>query len=74
MPKKAPEIKWGIGSILIFFVAPAILGIILSAFIPQPIIGMIELRDPLDNNSGRALTDQIQYAYNNKRIKAVVMI
>jgi len=47
---------------------------ILAAFIPQPIIGLIELRDPIDNKSGRALTEQIQYAYDNNHIKAVVLI
>lgn len=74
MPSKQADEKWGISKIILYIFIPCVLGMILAAFIPQPMIGLIELREPIDNKSGRALTEQIQYAYNNKRIKAVVLI
>lgn len=74
MPEQTHLKKWGLGPILFFIIAPLLLGSIAAAFIPQPIIGLIELRDPIDNNSGAALTAQIQHAYTNNRIKAVVLI
>ena len=74
MPSNQPDNKWGISKIILYIFIPCLFGMIFAVFIPRPIIGLIELRAPIDNKSGRALTEQIQYAYNNNRIKGIVLI
>ena len=60
---------------LIFFILiPLLIGMLLSSIIPQPIIGLIEIKDPLDNNVGKQVIEQVQYASNHPEIKGVVLI
>jgi protease-4 len=66
--------QWRFKDLLFLIIIPCLVGILLAAFIPQPVVGLIEMRDPIDNFSGKALLEQIQYAYKNNRIKAVVVI
>ena len=74
MPTKKPEGIWRIKDFLLYIALPCFLGIILAAFIPRPIIGLIEVRDPIYDSTGKQLIKQIQYAQNSSRIKAVVLI
>ncbi len=60
---------------LIFFVfIPLLVGILFSSFIPQPKIGLIDIKDPLDNQVGESVVQQLQYAYNHPEIQGVVLV
>jgi len=61
-------------SIIFFMVIPLVIGIIFSSIIPQPKIGLIELKEPIDNKTGKFIVEQIQYAYNHSEIKGVVLV
>lgn len=53
---------------------PLIAGFLLSSVIPQPKIGLIEIKEPLDNRVGKFIVEQIQYAYNHRDIQGVVLV
>lgn len=61
-------------TLIFVIILPLLAGILLASFIPQPKIGLIEIKDPLDNQVGKAVVEQIQYAYDHPDIKAVVMV
>jgi len=61
-------------TLIFIIILPLLAGILLAAFIPQPKIGLIEIKDPLDNQVGKMVVEQIQYAYGHPDIKAVVMV
>ena len=52
---------------------PLITGILFSSFIPQPKIGLIEIKEPLDNDVGKSVVEQIQYANNHPEIRGIVL-
>lgn len=52
---------------------PLIAGILFSSFIPQPKIGLIEIKEPLDNDVGKSVVEQIQYANNHPEIRGIVL-
>jgi protease-4 len=61
-------------TLILVMILPLLAGILIASFIPQPKVGVIEIKDPLDNQVGKAVVEQIQYAYNHPEIKAVVMV
>lgn len=59
---------------LIFsIIIPLIAGILFSSFIPQPKVGLIEIKEPLDNDVGKSVVEQIQYANNHPEIRGIVL-
>lgn len=74
MPANQEKIVFNARTILLFMILPFIIGIMLSLAIPQPVIGLIEIKKPLDNISGKEAVQQIQYAYNQPEIRAVVLV
>jgi len=74
MPENKKSSKPSAKNLLLYIALPLILGAILSAFIPQPIIGVIEVRDPIFDATGKQLVEQVQYAQKNRQIRAVVLV
>lgn len=61
-------------TIIFFIVLPLLLGVLVSSYIPRPKIGLIELKEPIDNKTGKFTVEQIQYAYNHPEISGVVLV
>ena len=61
-------------SILLYVVLPLIFGIIISLFIRQPAVGIIEIKDPIDSELGKEVVEQIQYVYSHPEFKAMVVL
>jgi len=68
-----PERK-SIWSTLLFFILPLIIGLIVAAFIPKPVIGTISIRDEIDTKMSLRVIKEIDYARTHPEIKAVVLI
>jgi len=67
------RIYFDVRTLIFSILIPLITGILLSSVIPQPKIGIIEIKEPLDNNVGKNVVDQIQYAQNHADIRGVVI-
>lgn len=61
-------------TIIFSIIIPLLTGILISSLIPQPKIGLVELKDPIDNRSGKTTIEQLQYAFNHPEIRGVVLI
>jgi ClpP class serine protease len=55
-------------------IIPLIAGLLLSLFIPQPVIGTINLNDAISSATASDMISQIRYARNHPEIKAVVLV
>jgi len=53
---------------------PLLLGIIAAAFIPRPIVGVIYLDAAIDSYSAQDMIEQITYASEHPRVRAVVLV
>jgi len=53
---------------------PLIFGVLAASFIPQPKIGVIEITAAIASTSGAQIIQQIQFAYDQPDIHAVVLI
>ena len=60
--------------ILLIFILPLLIGLIVAAFIPQPVIGTISIRDEIDTKMSLRVIKEIDYARTHPEIKAVVLI
>ncbi len=58
---------------LLWLGVPLIVGILLAAFVPQPIIGVIRLDDAIYSYSARDMIAQIEYAAETPEVRAVVL-
>jgi len=74
MPAKPKKNTWKIKQLFLFIIVPLLAGIILAAFIPRPVIGLIEVRDVIDNKMSRKVLEQIDYARNHTEIRAIVLL
>ena len=74
MPAKKKAAKPNLKDLLLYIALPLLIGTLLAAFIPQPVIGVIEVRDPIFDATGKQLVEQVQYAQKNNRVRAVVLI
>ena len=74
MPEEVKKIFSEPKTIFSIIVLPLIAGMILSAFIPQPKIGIIKINDAIDSYTGEAIVNQIRYAYDQADINAVVLV
>ncbi|NMB60808.1 MAG: S49 family peptidase [Chloroflexi bacterium] len=70
----APKEHKSIWSILLVFILPLLIGLIVAAFIPKPVIGIISIRDEIDTKMSLRVIKEIDYARTHPEIKAVVLI
>ncbi|MEW6716424.1 MAG: S49 family peptidase [Chloroflexota bacterium] len=63
-----------VGNILLGIVLPLVAGILVAAFIPRPIIGVIYLNDAIYSYSARDMITQITYARDHPEVRAVVLV
>lgn len=68
------ENKTGMGTWLVWVILPLLAGMLAASFIPQPKIGLIEITEVLDSANGAQIIQQIQYAYEQPDIRAIVLI
>ena len=74
MNDSAASRSWGFGVWLLVVIIPLIAGVLLSLFIPQPVIGTINLNDAIYSATASDLISQIRYARDHPEIKAVVLV
>jgi protease-4 len=74
MNDSAPSRSWGFSVWLVVVIIPLIAGLLLSLFIPQPVIGTINLNDAIYNTTASDMIYQIRYALRHSEIKAVVLV
>jgi len=75
MPRaKTVQSIWDKKNIFFFVILPLLIGLILSAFIPQPQIGTITITNAIDDYETEVAVNQIRYAENHSEIRAVVLI
>ena len=60
--------------LLLLIIVPLLLGIGVSFFIPQPVVGVITLNDAIYNYSAQYTMDQISFAAESPQVKAVVLV
>jgi len=58
---------------LLWIGLPLLVGILISAAIPKPVIGIIRLNDAIYNYTAQEMITQIQYAIDNPEVRAVVL-
>lgn len=69
------EISWDkIQPILLWIALPLIVGVLVAAAIPRPVIGVIHLDVEIDSYSASDLIAQINYAQRHPEVRAVVLI
>ena len=61
-------------TVILFVFIPLTIGILISAMIPVPKIGIIELKEPIDNTSSWRIVNQIQYALKHPEIRGIVFL
>lgn len=60
---------------ILWWAVPAlVVGFLLSLLIPKPVVGVIRLNDAIYSFTARDLITQIEYARQNPRIRAVVLV
>jgi protease-4 len=75
MSDTTPGKNWGTSRRIIVLLLLALLaGVAFSLLIPRPMIGIIRLNDAIYSSSANALIQQIEYARDNSRIRAVLLV
>lgn len=75
MDETKPEEKWAQArNGLLWLVLPLVLGLLVAALIPQPVIGVISLVDAIDGYSAQSVIWQIDYAREHSEVRAVVLV
>lgn len=70
----ATELKWEkIRNNLFWIALPLVVGILIAAAVPQPVIGVIHLNDAIYSYTAQEMITQIQYAMNHSEVRAVVL-
>ncbi len=68
------DLKWGrIRDGLLWIALPLVIGILVAASIPRPVIGVIRLEDAIYAGTAQNMIKQIDYAIENPDIRAVVL-
>jgi protease-4 len=68
------DLKWErVRTWLLWLALPLALGILIAAFVPQPVIGIIRLDDAIYSYTARDMIAQINYAIEHPEIRAVVL-
>lgn len=73
MARKRKPFKLGVKDGIIFILFPFLAGLIISAFIPKPVIAVIEIKDPIEEAVSTAAMKQIEYALRHWEVRAVVL-
>ncbi len=69
------ELNWGqIQPILLWIALPLIVGVLIAAAIPRPVIGVIHLDTAIDSYSASDMIAQIDYARQHPEVRAVVLM
>lgn len=75
MTEAKSPISWETSrSLLLWLALPLIIGLLIAAAVPQPVVGVIFLNTSIDSYSAGDLNAQITYARNNSQISAVVLV
>lgn len=70
----AAELKWeNIRNSLLWIALPLIIGILIAASVPKPVIGVIHLNDAIYSYTAQDMITQIHYAIDHPEIRAVVL-
>jgi len=68
------EISWDqVRMILLWVALPLIVGVLIAAAIPRPVIGVVYLDMPIDTYSARYILTQLDYARTHASVRAVVL-
>lgn len=62
------------GKLILTLILSLIVGTLLSFWIRQPVLGVIHFSSEIYNDTAKELITQIRHAYDNPRIKAIVMV
>jgi len=69
------DITWEhVRAALLWIALPLIVGVLIAAAIPRPIIGVIYLDAQIDSYSAQPMIAQIQYAEQHPEVRAVVLV
>ncbi len=69
------ELTWeNIQPILLWIALPLIVGVLIAAAIPRPVIGIIHLDTAIDSYSASDMIAQIDYARQHSEVRAVVLM
>ena len=69
------DITWEqVRTVLLWIALPLILGVLIAAAIPRPVIGVIHLDTSIDSYSAPSLIAQIDYARQHPEVRAVVLM
>ena len=69
------EISWGQTQYILLWIAlPLIIGVLIAAAIPRPIIGVIHLDTAIDSYAAEDLIAQIDYARQRTEVRAVILM
>lgn len=70
----ATDTKWeNIRNSLLWIVLPLIVGILIAASVPKPVIGIIRLNDAIYSYTAQDMISQIHYAMEHPEVRAVVL-
>lgn len=72
--KKEKSLRWDQKQWLLLIILPLLVGLIISSFIPNPVIGTITLVKAIDDSETDRVVNQIRYAETHPEIRAVVLI
>jgi len=75
MDETKPELQWiRVRTVLLWLALPLVLGLLVAALIPPPVIGVISLSDAIYSYSAQAVIKQIDYARKHPEVRAVVLV
>jgi protease-4 len=69
------ELTWeGVRGYLLWLVLPLIVGLLIAALVPQPVVGVIYLDQAIAADTAQSLNAQIDYARRHPEVRAVVLV
>lgn len=75
MDETQSDVQWRqVRSGLLWLALPLVLGLLVAALIPQPVIGVIFLNDAIYSYSAQVVIQQIDYAREHPEVRAVVLV
>jgi protease IV len=75
MPNRKSKLnQWDQSKLLLFVIIPMLIGLVISSFIPQPVIGTITMNKAIDDSETDRVVSLIRYAENHAEIRSVVLL
>lgn len=69
------ELTWEkVRGYLLWLALPLLVGLLIAALVPQPVVGVIYLSDAIAADTARSLVTQIDYARAHPEVRAVVLV